>query len=395
MVCNGRALKNVQMYKVNMVLDVHPYAITEPSKIGGRWQTYVKEGDKRKIVRASSKEKLLEKLYTVYFVNNGVSSMTMDSLFHEWLSYKECITNSMKTIRRHEQHWKKYFQSISLNKVSTYDRLELQKVCNQLIKINNLSSKEWQNIKTVLSGMFDYALEKGYINVNPMSDVKITVKFRQVNKKNGRVETYQTDELKALMQYLDSEYSVTEDIALLAVKFNFYVGCRVGELVALKWCDVENLQHLHICREELKESVRFGDSWKDIYTVSEHTKTYTDRIVPLVPSAIAILNHIRLKMAHNISGDDFIFTRNGIRITSRQINYVLEKACKKLGITVKRSHKIRKTVASRLSIGDVPLDSIREMLGHANLSTTLGYIYNPLSEKETYSLMSRALGKAQ
>lgn len=25
MVCNGRALQNVQMYKLNMVLDVHPY----------------------------------------------------------------------------------------------------------------------------------------------------------------------------------------------------------------------------------------------------------------------------------------------------------------------------------------------------------------------------------
>jgi hypothetical protein len=43
MVCNGRALQNVQMYKLNMVLDVHPYAITAPSKTGGRWQTYVKE----------------------------------------------------------------------------------------------------------------------------------------------------------------------------------------------------------------------------------------------------------------------------------------------------------------------------------------------------------------
>ena len=32
MVCNGRALQNVQMYKLNMVLDVHPYAITAPSK---------------------------------------------------------------------------------------------------------------------------------------------------------------------------------------------------------------------------------------------------------------------------------------------------------------------------------------------------------------------------
>lgn len=67
-------------------------------------------------------------------------------------------------------------------------------------------------------------------------------------------------------------------------------------MVALKWCDVENLRHLHICREEVKESVRVGDTWKDVYTVSEHTKTYTDRSINLVPNAIAILNHIRLKM---------------------------------------------------------------------------------------------------
>lgn len=100
---------------------------------------------------------------------------------------------------------------------------------------------------------------------------------------------------------------------------------------------------------------------------------------------------MRLNRPSGSSDDDFIFVRDGERITSRQINYVLEKACTKLGIPVKRSHKIRKTVASRLSAGNVPLDSIREILGHSNLSTTLGYIYNPLSEKETYVLMSKAL----
>ncbi len=100
---------------------------------------------------------------------------------------------------------------------------------------------------------------------------------------------------------------------------------------------------------------------------------------------------VRLNRPSGSSDDDFIFVRDGERITSRQINYVLEKACTKLGIPVKRSHKIRKTVASRLSAGNVPLDSIREILGHSNLSTTLGYIYNPLSEKETYVLMSKAL----
>ena len=100
---------------------------------------------------------------------------------------------------------------------------------------------------------------------------------------------------------------------------------------------------------------------------------------------------MRLKLGGTVSDDDFIFIRGGKRITSRQVNYALEKACKKLGISVKRSHKIRKTVASRLNAGNVPLDSIREFLGHSNLNTTLGYIYNPLSEKETYTLMSEAL----
>lgn len=391
MVVNGRVLKNMQKYKTEIVLEVHPYALTEISKGKRRWQTYVKEGDSRKLVVASVYENLIEKLYDFYFVQNGTSFLTMEKLFQEWLAYKECITNSPNTIRRHEQHWKKYFTPLQSKRVASYDRLELQKECNLLVRENNLSSREWQNIKTILSGMFDYASEKGYIAFNTMRDVKITVKFRQVNKKSGRTETYQTEELKALIDYLNTEYVKTNDPALLAVKLNFFLGCRVGELVALRWCDRIDLYHLHIRNEEVKESIRIGDKWQDVYKVVEHTKTHTDRILPLIPDAIKILNDMRLNRPSGSSDDDFIFVRDGERITSRQINYVLEKACTKLGIPVKRSHKIRKTVASRLSAGNVPLDSIREMLGHSNLSTTLGYIYNPLSEKETYVLISKAL----
>lgn len=391
MLTNGRALKNMQAYKTKTVLELHPYLITKPSNDKGRWQTYIKSDGKRKILRSSTYENLIDKLYSFYVLQNGDTSLTMDRLFLEWLSYKESITDSMKTIRRHEQHWNKYFSSLKGKKVSSYDRLELQKDCNILVKENHLSSKEWQNVKTILFGMFDYAFEKHYIDDNIMRNVKITVKFRQVNKKSGLSETYQTDELKALYHYLDDEFSRTGDTALLAIRFNFYVGCRVGELVALKWCDYQEIKYLHICREEVKESVRVGDSWKDVYSVVEHTKTNQDRFVPLPPKAISLLNEIRLKTASTASLDGFIFTRDNKRLTSRQINYALEKACRKLGIEIKRSHKIRKTVASRLNAGNLPLDFIRELLGHASLNTTLGYIYNPLSEKETYQLMVKAL----
>ena len=62
-----------------------------------------------------------------------------------------------------------------------------------------------------------------------------------------------------------------------------------------------------------------------------------------------------------------------------------------MGLKTKSTHKMRKTYASNLNAHGVPLDSIRELLGHTNLQTTLGYIYNPLTEKETYNLISQAL----
>lgn len=120
------------------------------------------------------------------------------------------------------------------------------------------------------------------------------------------------------------------------------------------------------------------------YEVVDHTKTNHDRFVILVPKAIAILRKIPKQ-------GKYIFMRNGEHITSRQIAYVLEKFAERQGIRTKNTHKMRKTYASNLNANGVPLDCIREMLGHSNLSTTLEYIYDSLTEKETYDLISKAL----
>ena len=41
----------------------------------------------------------------------------------------------------------------------------------------------------------------------------------------------------------------------------------------------------------------------------------------------------------------------------------------------------------------VPIDFIREQLGHASLATTYGYIYNPLTEAESYKMLIDALSQ--
>lgn len=375
--------QQLDMKKKELMLKNHPYAITLLAC--GRWQTYYTDpaGGRRKELKASSREKLEDKLYRKYKEAKDLDKLTMDQLYEKWLEYKTAITESPNTIKRHKQHYKKYFEGTELFKlpVSKVGKVELQSFCNQLVKDNSLSSKEWTNVKTILKGMFEYAVDKELIDRNPMEKVRITVKFRQIQRKTGKTETFNTEERKELDTYLDKMYQETDDIVFLAVKLNFYLGLRVGELVTLKAEDRVDLKHLHIQREEVRDQEA-----NKVYVV-EHTKGNKDRFVPLVPKAIVILNKIMEKS----DGKGFLFTRNGERITARQIAYVLEKYAERTGHTMKSSHKIRKTVASNLNAQAVPLDEIRELLGHSDLQTTLAYIYNPLTEEETYERIKKAL----
>lgn len=365
------------------VLQLHNYAISEPKTENGYWRThYYDEQGNRKDIKAPSKEKLVKRLVDIYTGIDKAQRITFGKLFWEWLEYKKTVTNSPNTIKRHVQHYKKYIESSVLNDKPLIDITEifLEQFCNQLVKDYNLSNKEFGNIKTIISKALTYAVRSGYIKENVTSKIEITVKFRQVVHKSASSQVFNSDEKKLLFDYLDKMYSETSDSVYLAVKLNFYLGLRVGELVALKWSDIEG-DKLHVVREEVRNQNN------NVYSVEEHTKTHTDRRVFLAPTAIKILDIIR---SHCDIGE-YIFTRDGERITSRKVAYVLEKFAERHHVDVKSTHKMRKTYASNLSASGVPLDSIRQELGHSNLSTTLRYIYNPLSEQETRNLICNAL----
>lgn len=367
--------------KRDQVLKIHPYAITPPTTDKGRWQTCYKDiTGKRKNIKAQSKEEILDKLIPIYFSSSYIDKMTFYELYEEWLAFKTTVSDSANTIKRHKQHYRKYFEPSALHgmKINKIDEIILEQECNRIVKEFNLSRKEWCNIKTILNGMYTYAMRKKYITENPVDRVQIYVKYRQVVKKTGKTETYNTEELANLNNYLDKMYAETEDTVFLAVKVNFLLGLRVGELVALKWEDCQDLSHLHIVREEVRNQET------NRYEVVDHTKTHRDRFVVLIPKAVSILQAIPKQ-------GEYIFIRNGERITARQVAYVLEKYAERQGVATKSTHKMRKTYASNLNAVGVPLDCIRELLGHSNLSTTLQYIYNPLTEKETYDLISKAL----
>ncbi len=376
--CN--VLDVIMASKRAKIKNLHTYAITPANSHNKYWTTYFKPENKaRLLIRGKSEEELLDKLVKLYEETENLDNLTFNRLFDEWLEYKKAITNSANTIKRHRQHYAKYFEPSKLHsmKVSHIDTFVLEMECNRIVKEFNLTRKAWVNAKTILNGMFEYAKRKKYIIDNPLSDMKITVRYKQTVKKAGNTQTYNTDELEALNKYLDMKYEETNDSVYIAVRLNFFLGLRIGELAALKPEDIMGNQ-IHVVREEVRDQ-----ETNQTYVV-EHTKTNRDRFVALVPQAKKLLEKLDMDGA-------YLFERDGERLRARQIEYVLEKYAQCQGIEPKRSHKIRKTYASRLNAYGVPIDAIREQLGHSELSTTLSYIYNPLTEDATYSMISDAL----
>lgn len=357
----------------------HPYSITPPNKEGGRWQTsYRDKNGKRKNIKASSKEQLLLKLAELYNDTSHIDNLTFESLFDEWIEYKR-NTVSVNTIVRHKQRYKRYFAQSKLHdmKIKEIDDMTLENICNEIVKKFELTGKEWRNAKTIPLEMFEYAVRKKYISSNPVTNIKIQARFRQQAKKTGKTETFNTQELEELRMYLLRKYTETQNIAFLAVYLNFYLGLRVGELVALRWEEIED-SSLHVCREEILNR----DTRE--YEIVEHTKTYTDRYIFLSSKAQEILKMIPP------DNNEYLFVRDGNRLHTRQIAYVLEKYAKDNNLDTKSTHKMRKTFASLLNAAGIPLDAIRELLGHSRLSTTLGYLFNPLTDEETRELIEKA-----
>lgn len=376
--CN--VLDMIMASKRAKIKNLHTYAITPANSRNKYWTTYFKpENQARQLIRGKTEEELLDKLVKLYEESENLDNLTFNRLFDEWLEYKKAMTNSVNTIKRHRQHYAKYFEPSKLHsmKLSDIDTFVLEMECNRIVKEFNLTRKAWVNAKTILIGMFEYAKRKKYITENPLSDMKITVRYKQAVKKAGNTQTYNTDELEALNKYLDMKYEETNDSVYIAVRLNFFLGLRIGELAALKPEDIMGNQ-IHVVREEVRDQ-----ETNQTYVV-EHTKTNRDRFVALVPQAKKLLEKLDM-------GGAYLFERNGERLRARQIEYVLEKYAQQQGIEPKRSHKIRKTYASRLNAYGVPIDAIREQLGHSELSTTLSYIYNPLTEDATYSMISDAL----
>ncbi|WP_028620545.1 phage integrase [Pseudomonas sp. Ant30-3] len=224
-----------------------------------------------------------------------------------------------------------------------------------------------------ISGVFSRAVEWGFINDHPLDKLKQL----KVDSK-GQVRYLSTAEavsLRAAMDERQEQMRAERDSAnkwrsergkelqpdLRAVTFTDHLkpmillalntGVRRGELFNLKWSDV-------------------NFTTKTITVVGATAKTSETRHIPTNKEALSTLEE--WKKQGNASG--YVFTsQGGGRMEDVKSAWI--KLLERAKVSDFRWHDMRHDFASRLVMAGVPLNTVRDLLGHSDIKMTLRYAH--------------------
>lgn len=390
-------LELIYMKKKKMILQVHPFSITPPKAEKGRWMTYIQteEGERKKIV-APNEKKLLEKLYTIYFDDKET---TLHSLYSSWIEKRKAENINDRTIRRNENHWNKYYINhdlikMAIHKISPQD---IEDFFHEIIRKHNITVKELNNMKFILKDMLLMAKRQQLILNNPFLEADIkTYACRPSKKHSDKSKVYLPKEKEKLFYALNQELlEHPNNTDAYAIFLLFKLGLRIGEVVAIRECDIDYISNeIHIHRTEtLKEDA--SGNLKPI--VVNHTKKkshYGDRFLPLGDYELSLLKKVlEINARNHYKEKDYIFVDAEGRTKIREIDNRIRKLCKKANIEIKSAHDIRRTVASEMFANGISVEIIRDFLGHSDIKTTWGYIYDGNSKEKTNQLIRSSLKK--
>lgn len=373
-------LAYINMKKEHKVLEVHTYAITELE--GGRNTTYVYDSTKkynRRLVRAKNYIELINKLYDFYFSAEDIDNKRLCDIFDEWLEYKcKKKNNTQETKKQNKASYEKYVKGTRIDTLplKSIKTIDLENWAIEVLLKYEMTAKNFNTHKLVVTGPLTYAKRKEFITENPWSkeDLEYTHLFKSKRKKPSECMIFYPDEIEELLEEFERGYALNSNIANLGLMANFELGLRIGELCALKWTDIN-----------WKNETLFIQRMESEGKVVEYVKSDSEagyRELSLSDEVINLFKRIR-RESRLLS--EFIFIKaDGSRADEMVFVHRLEKAELALGWKgkMKRSHCIRRTVASRMQAEGWTLEEIRVWLGHTNIETTLSYLYNPFRTDE-------------
>ncbi len=136
----------------------------------------------------------------------------------------------------------------------------------------------------------------------------------------------------------------------LILEMLWQTGARVSELLKIRPCDIDYYA-------------------KTIKIITLKRKKFTVRVVPVKSELLGMIAQYIINF--KINNEEPLF-----KITKREVERIVKKACKNAGIDDKRAHPhtFRHSFAVFHTLNRVPPAVLKEWLGHAKIENTLIYL---------------------
>lgn len=206
-------------------------------------------------------------------------------------------------------------------------------------RVESISPATINKELTALRHVFNKAMQWGYLLASPMASVE----RMKVSQKKVRFLT---------VEEIDLVLSVASPMIGQIILTAIHTGLRRSELFRLEWSDV--------------------DFDRGVITVTgkgkEHTKNYRDREVPMTFALRECL------LAKKRNGQWVFCHGDGSRFLEGVKNSI-EAIVRKTGIPRFTMHDLRHTFASHLVMDGVDLPTVKMLMGHQNIATTMIYAH--------------------
>lgn len=344
-----------------------------------------KRSDKQeKYLSADTPDELQKLINEVIDLKITKSKLKVDEWFTQWLKYieglrKPATYNQYKDI--YSKHVKPQIGSKRLSSIKSHDIQSVILTMNKATtKTRKKVNKEWVEVDTgktlstwtmkharkIMNLAFEKAVKDKMIPENPVKDIEIPKKQSKPRK------TLNSEELAKLFRQLERSRWIW------SAKFMLITGMRRGELLALRWSDIDYINR----RITIDES--------DSSTGLDDTKSSKVHYVPFSPLMKKYLEGQKqmLKDENNaileneeLKKSDLVFpSQDGVMLQPGSYYTMLARYASDAGIKAS-PHCLRHTFVY-MNRKKLSLKEIQNILGHDESTTTLD-IYGDMIDEST------------
>ena len=285
------------------------------------------------------------------------SSISLGTWLVTWLRDYKRASLSQRTFERYTE-LARLCESIADYRLQTVTAPLVQNLYTSLMQERGLSASSVCKLHNLLHAAFRKAWQIDIVSRNVIDAVD-PPRFRRTNE----IVTFTKDEIQKILEVSKTfSYGHYYAMILLAVT----TGMRMGEILGLRWCDVDIRKHEISIRQNLQLS-----SVKGIIFNPPKTKAGRRTITVPAETINALLELKRKRKVEGIEGLVFTTIKGSHPYSPRNIEHTWRRIMKRIDIPYRNFHVFRHTHATDLLAAGVPIVEVAHRLGHSRISHTL------------------------